>query len=649
MAGDGPARLPRGGGAPAAGAGRDRLALDRGAPASRPGGGCPGSCTGSGVALLPRQPDVARERLRDALAAFEEREDAAGAWLSWAAVVESVVLEWKDLRVLGPALADHERLSARFPYPSPEVEARVALGAFTAASLHRPDHPSYEGWARAVRGLALGAQDPAIRLSAGALLVSHEALVLGEIERNRPVVEALERLARDPNAPGPAVILWLSAVGTFHFTAGDLEGCAASAAKALEASRRHGLHAWDFVSRMLEATVAISREDRDVSDWLAAAERAVHPDSQIDLANLRVAQGFAALRAGRPAAAVALADEAIARAQGCGYPMPEVLAMLLLARARARTGDRDGAAGIVAVLQQIAEAVGSVRARSFAAFIDADLQVDGAGRAAALATAFRLVRESGAPPLLLFSRTELSGLAAAALAHGVPPEDVHAFIRARRLDPPQVLEVPERWPWPFRIRVLGGFEVERDGAPWTAGRRAPRKRVELLQALAVLGGRDVPEHALAEALWPDSDGDAAQHALETTLYRLRRTIGRSSSSSGSGGSRSRPDRCGVDALHLEARLRTSLAALALPGGPSPERVSADAAAVVFAVPRSAPPRAGRRPLGGPGPARGSGGGWSAGSRRSRRPRATPATRRRSGRRSARRTRSCAPRRPARAG
>ena len=341
------------------------------------------------------------------------------------------------------------------------------------------------------------------------------------------------------------------------------EGCAASAAKALEASRRHGLHAWDFVSRMLEATVAISREDRDVGDRLAAAERAVHPDSQIDLANLRVAQGFAALRAGRPAAAVALADEAIARAQGCGYPMPEVLAMLLLARARARTGDREGAAGIVAVLQQIAEAVGSVRARSFAAFIEADLQVDGAGRAAALATAFRLVRESGAPPLLLFSRTELSGLAAAALAHGVPAEDVHAFIRARRLGPPQVLEVPERWPWPFRIRVLGGFEVERDGEPWTAGRRAPRKRVELLQALAVLGGRDVPEHALAEALWPDSDGDAAQHALETTLYRLRRTMGRSSSSSGNGGSRSpRPVRRGRAAprgapAHVARRARAS--------------------------------------------------------------------------------------------
>lgn len=532
-----------------------------------------------GVAVLPFEPRRARERLRDALVAFEARGDAAGAWLSWAATVESVVFEWKDLQILGPTLAEYDRLVARFPFPSPEVETRVTAAAFTAASLHRPDHPSYGAWSRAVRTFALTAPDPLLRLSAGAALIAHESLVLGIIGPNRPVVEALERMAHAPETPPAASLIWLSAVGTHHFTAGDYDACAASCAEALEAARKHGLRAWDFIPRMLEASVAIAREAPDIPERLLAAEGAVHSDSQIDLANLRVIQGFAALRAGRIDDAAVLGEEALARARACGYPMPAVLAMLLLARARIRGGDRAGAAQTLAAIQRMSASVQSLRARSYAAFMEADLRPDGPERTAALALAFRLVRESGAPPGLLFGRAELSSMCAYALAQGVPEEDVAFFIRLLRLDPPAGLGAPERWPWRTRIRVLGPFEVTRDGAPWTTAKGAGRKPLELLQALAVLGGKDVPEHALSEALWPESDGDAAQHALETTLYRLRRSLGpdlvlqrqrRISFADG---------QCGIDALQLDGRLRATQAELTRPGGPSPERLRADADAI----------------------------------------------------------------------
>jgi hypothetical protein len=256
-----------------------------------------------------------------------------------------------------------------------------------------------------------------------------------------------------------------------------------------------------------------------------------------------------------------------------------VLALLLLARARARTGDRDGAAMALGILQQIASSVDSVRARSFAAFMVADLRPDGPERAEALATAFRLVRESGAPPLLLFARGELAELSAAALAHGVPADDVRAFVRSRGLEPPSTLAAPELWPWPTRIRVLGGFEVVCEEVPWSAGGGASRKPVELLQALAALGGREVPEHALADALWPHSEADASQHALETTVYRLRRMLGADLVVQRQRRISLSPVRCGIDSLHLETRLRASLAELGRPGA-SADRIRSDAAAVV---------------------------------------------------------------------
>jgi LuxR family maltose regulon positive regulatory protein len=52
-----------------------------------------------------------------------------------------------------------------------------------------------------------------------------------------------------------------------------------------------------------------------------------------------------------------------------------------------------------------------------------------------------------------------------------------------------------------------------------------RKPQELLQVLIAFGGTEVSAGVLIDALWPDSEGDAAYHALESALYRLRQLLG----------------------------------------------------------------------------------------------------------------------------
>lgn len=81
------------------------------------------------------------------------------------------------------------------------------------------------------------------------------------------------------------------------------------------------------------------------------------------------------------------------------------------------------------------------------------------------------------------------------------------------------------WPWPFKVYVLGSFRVLKGDAPIRFSRRTQRKTLELLQALIAFGGTDVPAGSLTDALWPDSDGDAGYHALESALYRLRLLLG----------------------------------------------------------------------------------------------------------------------------
>ena len=81
------------------------------------------------------------------------------------------------------------------------------------------------------------------------------------------------------------------------------------------------------------------------------------------------------------------------------------------------------------------------------------------------------------------------------------------------------------WPWPIRIRTLGGFALEVEGMAPGSPRKAQKKPLELLQALIAFGAREVPVGALGDALWPDAEGDAAAESLEVTLRRLRKLLG----------------------------------------------------------------------------------------------------------------------------
>jgi LuxR family transcriptional regulator, maltose regulon positive regulatory protein len=76
----------------------------------------------------------------------------------------------------------------------------------------------------------------------------------------------------------------------------------------------------------------------------------------------------------------------------------------------------------------------------------------------------------------------------------------------------------------FRVHVLGRFRLLTGDTSLTIAPRL-RKPQELLQAMIAFGGAEVSAGALIDALWPDSEGDAAYHALESTLYRLRQLLG----------------------------------------------------------------------------------------------------------------------------
>jgi len=87
---------------------------------------------------------------------------------------------------------------------------------------------------------------------------------------------------------------------------------------------------------------------------------------------------------------------------------------------------------------------------------------------------------------------------------------------------PSVLDEGETWP--VRIFTLGRFGLLCQGRPLDYGRKVPQRPLIFLKTLIALGGRDISSSSIASALWPEADGDNAQHSFDTTLYRLRKML-----------------------------------------------------------------------------------------------------------------------------
>ena len=107
----------------------------------------------------------------------------------------------------------------------------------------------------------------------------------------------------------------------------------------------------------------------------------------------------------------------------------------------------------------------------------------------------------------------------------------------------------------FRVHVLGRFRLLTGNIPVAIPPRL-HKPQELLQALIAFGGTEVSAGVLIDALWPDSEGDCAYHALESALYRLRQLLGARDAVRMEGGKVSlNRDQLWVDMWEFEDELR----------------------------------------------------------------------------------------------
>ena len=128
------------------------------------------------------------------------------------------------------------------------------------------------------------------------------------------------------------------------------------------------------------------------------------------------------------------------------------------------------------------------------------------------------------PSILVNMPELLAEMLADALDREIAVDYCRSLIHERRLVAPT--RRPARWPWAFRVCVLGGFRLERDDRSVEFGAKPPTRALDILRALALSRDGTCSIESLQDWLWPDLDGDNAKAALEQALHRLRRFLGR---------------------------------------------------------------------------------------------------------------------------
>ena len=88
----------------------------------------------------------------------------------------------------------------------------------------------------------------------------------------------------------------------------------------------------------------------------------------------------------------------------------------------------------------------------------------------------------------------------------------------------RALQVAPGTPPRVQVSVCDGLAIRVEGEPLALGRKPPRRLLALVALLALDAPTELPVHRLADALYPELDGDAARRALDTALYRLRRLL-----------------------------------------------------------------------------------------------------------------------------
>lgn len=481
-----------------------------------------------GRALMQTAPDRALRILQARHQRFAADADAAGQLACGAAIVQTLWyarLGWSEIAPWVDRL--EPLLSEDVKFPSPGVELLSYSALHAALAFCRLSHPAIRSMGLKLLGFIDDAGiDWNQRLSTATHLIvyfhnsaQHElaTLLVGKVDA------LVERLS----ASTLNLAFWLVFRALHDLRQGKFAEASMRFQRAEDLARQEGLLHPEFAALQFRVYLdMVCRRPDEAQARLARMELhpgRVTPDGNM---NFHVAQTMLAQLKGDVQAALAHAQQGLQAIDRVGAAYFQASFPVLFASAFADAGQTGRALEIITTARRLS-------CGTYLEVMEAQLLLEEAYvRLVQGAAADALAKLAQGLGLAARDRTRAAYvhrvvsrkpvLLVTALRAGIEVEFVRQLVRRWRIPPPP--EDLAQWPWPVRIRTLGGFEVLVNDAPIEFGRKAPKKTLALLKAIIARGG-SVTEGALLDTFWPDEEGDAAARSLGAAVHRLRALLG----------------------------------------------------------------------------------------------------------------------------
>jgi DNA-binding SARP family transcriptional activator len=480
---------------------------------------------------MPFDPEESLESFKKAFRLFQDQGDVSGAYLAWADVVVLLTYEQDDWALLAPWvewLTEQTRINPDFP--SPKIEAKVAVSLAGALLMLRPQHPDLKKWME--RSLELSREIKDAHLNMRALItVAHWCLLIGDMARCSMLIEQLERIAQ-PAFTSPLLMIvkkWLEACVCNLGPAADFDSALRLAKEGLKTALETGISFWN---PMLHAQAVVACLNQGDLATAGKFLREMHSNLKSTRRSLSCQYHYLSawyyLLLGDPSRALFASRTAVNLASEIGSASQEILCRLEMAQILNSAGETRVAAPQLNLAGELTQKCRSLTLEYSYLMAKAQFSLDEDEEPAGLEflrRAMTLGRSQGYVSMYSWwEPSVMARLCARALSEGIEVEYVQNLIRKRNLHPDPLGQTLENWPWPLKIFTLGQFKLERDGKRLVFQGKAPQKALLMLKALIALGVRDVRQEQIIDLLWPESEGDTAHIAFKTLLSRLRQLL-----------------------------------------------------------------------------------------------------------------------------
>ena len=483
-----------------------------------------------GTSKASSDPAGSQAILENAYHRFSATGDLCGMGLSWCGLMDAIFAIHRDFSQLDSWVAEFDdRLNDRLEQLPPELCVRVTLAFFIALSFRQPLHPDISFWLERVRKILESESRAEERPRMRQHLVTYHIL-RGEHAEAESVLSMLHYADNLPAAERPPrTILDHISEATVAMHVGMGERCVRAVSEGLRAAEETGNRLFDSILLQLGAVMSLNRGELARADeFLAAFERLAEAVPSVDRGAYYAVAAWRKFQAGEPQLALQLLRRALASSEERGTPYYIAVDNLGFGLLLHLCGNTSDAQMHLERARQVGASIKNPLIEYiyhlFSAYVALDLKQEDQGRDH-LVSGMRLGRQHGYMHFFFFPPRIIARLCFMALEAGIETIYVRALIDRNELTPDPAWRQAESWPWPIRIYTLGRFGVVKQGAALRFVGKAQKKPLELLKALIAFGGRDVSEATLADALWPEAEGDAAAQALRTTLFRLRKLIG----------------------------------------------------------------------------------------------------------------------------